>query len=562
MRLTLRDYQRDALARSNAAEMRGVRRQMIVAATGLGKTIMFAALAEARGGRTLILAHRDELVAQAAAKVLEVWPDVSVGIVKAERNEVHAQVVVASVQTLARPQRLAALAPEGGLFGDVEPFGLVVVDEAHHAAADTYRAILSHLRAGAPAEDLPDDPEFDVDPLPAGPLLLGVTATPDRGDGRGLDDLFDEVVATYDILWGIRSGYLSDLRGLRVTLDGLDLDDVKVTRGDYQAAAAGRALHDAGSAAAVVKAWHEHALDRPTLVFTPTVAQAEEHAATFIAAGVPAACVSAGTPLEDRRLILRAFAEGRIRVLCNCAVLTEGYDEPSVSCVVVARPTKSRALYAQMVGRGTRRHPDKADCLVLDVVGATAAHSLVTVPSLFGLDDVRARKAGDGSAGIAGLAHEQEAEAIRAGRLRAEEVELFATLRAGLAWVGTHVEGAPRRYVLSLGEHGTVVLANLTPGDDDGWAAQHQAAHGNRTLIRDVGMEIAQGVAEDFARTLPVGALVDPDASWRKRPPSEKHRNAARKWRLDPDRYATAGELSDAITARAARPRRKAKPRT
>lgn len=558
MRLTLRDYQRDALARVDAAEARGVRRQMIVAATGLGKTIMFAALAEARGGRTLILAHRDELVAQAVAKVLEVWPDAHVGVVKAERNEVHAQVVVASVQTLARPARLAGLNPTGGMFGDVEPFGLVVVDEAHHAAADTYRAILTHLRAGEPGGPA-DDPETIEDWLEPGPLLLGVTATPDRGDGRGLDDLFDEVVASYDILWGIRSGYLADLRGLRVTLDALNLDDVKVTRGDYQAGAAGRALHDAGSAAAVVRAWQEHAPGRPTLVFTPTVALAEEMAAEFVGAGVPSACVSAGTPLEDRRLILRAFAEGRVRVLTNCAVLTEGYDEPSVSCVVVARPTKSRALYAQMVGRGTRRHPDKTDCLVLDVVGATDAHSLVTIPSLFGLDEARARAAGDGTAGVAHLAHEQEQEGIRLGRIRAEEVELFTRLRSGLAWVGTHVEGAPRRYALSLGEQGTLVLAQLDPHNDEGWAVQHQTRdHGQRTLIRDASMEVCQGVGEDFARTLNVGALVNPDAPWRKRPPSAKHLAAAARWRIrNPEQYATAGELSDAITAVAARRKRK-----
>src|SRR5690606_22996282 len=230
VRVTLRPYQADALDRVAAAEARGVRRQLLVAATGLGKTVMFSALAERRGGRTLILAHRDELVAQAAAKVSEVWPDASVGVVKAERDEVHADVVVASVQTLARPARLERLCATYEdrrlLLGAAAPFGLVVIDEAHHAAAETYGRIITRLRAG--------DPD--------GPLLLGVTATPDRGDGQGLDGVFDEVVATYDVLWGIRSGYLADLRGIAVTLDGLDLSSVKVSRGDFQAGDAGRAL--------------------------------------------------------------------------------------------------------------------------------------------------------------------------------------------------------------------------------------------------------------------------------------------------------------------------------
>lgn len=538
MRVTLRPYQAEALDRVAAAEARGVRRQLLVAATGLGKTVMFCALAERRGGRTLILAHRDELVQQAAAKVAEVWPTADVGIVKAERDEVTAQVVVASVQTLARESRLerlvAAYEDDRLLLGHVDPFGLVVVDEAHHAAAESYRRILDRLRVG---ED-------------TGPLLLGVTATPDRGDGQGLDDLFDEVVAAYDILWGIRSGFLSDLRGIRVTLDDLDLSAVRVSRGDYQAGDAGRALQDAGSAPAVVRAWQEHAAGRPTLVFTPTVALAAEMAAEFVGAGITAAYVSGETPLDDRRRILADFAAGRISVLANCAVLTEGYDEPSVACVVIARPTKSRALYTQMVGRGTRRHPDKVDCLVLDVVGATAQHSLVTIPSLFGLPDAMAPRTSTDS--IATLAAEHEAEEIRLGRLRAEEVELFATLRAGLAWVPTHRDGDDRRrYVLSLGTDRRVVLFHVEPSTDEGWAVQVQSPDGAATLIRDVSMEMAQGVGEDWVRTHERDLrLVDPGASWRARRPSPRQRAAAAKWRLpNVDQYATAGELSDALTA-------------
>lgn len=537
MRVTLRPYQAEALDRVAAAEARGVRRQMLVAATGLGKTVMFCALAERRGGRTLILAHRDELVQQAAAKVAEVWPTADVGIVKAERDEVTAQVVVASVQTLARESRLerlvAAYEDDRLLLGHVDPFGLVIVDEAHHAAADSYRRILDRLRVG---ED-------------TGPLLLGVTATPDRGDGQGLDGLFDEVVAAYDVLWGIRSGYLSDLRGIRVTLDDLDLSAVRISRGDYQAGDAGRAMQDAGSAPAVVRSWVEHAAGRPTLVFTPTVALAAEMAAEFVGAGIRAAYVSGETPLDERRRILADFAAGRLTVLANCAVLTEGYDEPSVACVVIARPTKSRALYTQMVGRGTRRHPDKVDCLVLDVVGATAQHSLVTIPSLFGLPDAMAARTGTDS--VASLVAEHEAEEIRLGHLRAEEVELFATLRTGLAWVPTHQEGGQRRYVLSLGADRRVVLFHVKQDDPEGWAVQAQSPDGAATLIRDVSMEMAQGVGEDWVRTYERDLrLVDPAASWRARPPSRKQTAAAAKWRLpNIEQYATAGELSDALTA-------------
>ena len=556
LRLELRPYQAEALDLVTAAEARGVRAQLGVAATGLGKTVMFAALAERRGGRTLVLAHRDELVQQAAAKVAEVWPGVDIGIVKAELNMVTSTVVVASVQTLARPARLQALLDpieNPGLLSARDPFDLVVVDEAHHAAADTYRAVLDRLRAGHPAEPIPDAPEFDVDPLPAGPLLLGVTATPDRGDGKGLDDLFGEITFSYDMLWGIRSGYLSDLRGLRVQLEQLDLSKVRTTRGDYQAGDSARALIDADAPELIVKAWQEHASDRRTLVFTPTVGMAQDVAEEFHLAGVPSAYVSGGTPMDERRQILRDYSAGLVQVLVNCAVLTEGYDEPRTDCIVVARPTKSRALYAQMVGRGTRRHPDKADCLVLDVVGATG-HSLVTVPTLFGIDRPEyADRLGDGSAGAAALVDEFEQEQVRLGRMRAEDVELFAAMRAeGIAWVQIHAEGEElRRYHRPLGPDMPVVV--LAQRDPDRWTAGlwWPARNGHRevkrALVHLAPMELAQGVAEDYVRKHGPHHLVRADAPWRGRKPTPKQVAAAKRLGLNPAQFSTAGELSEAM---------------
>lgn len=545
MRVELRPYQHDALARTTQAEARGVLRQLGVAATGLGKTIMFAALARQRGGRALILVHRDELASQAVHKLVEVWPEQarSIGVVKAERNDVHAHVVVASVQTLARDARLRQLLDAAGgvsLLG-AGPFHTVIVDEAHHAAAPTYRKVIDGLRAGAPADG----------DLPAGPLLLGVTATPDRGDGKGLDDVFDEIVWSYDILWGIRSGFLSDVRGLRVTVDGLDLSNVRVSRGDFQAGDAARALDAADGASAVITAWKEHAADRRTLVFTPTVAFAETVAAGFRRAGVPAAAVSGETELDERRRILAAYSEGEVQVLVNCAVLTEGYDEPRTDCVVVARPTKSRALYTQMVGRGTRLHPDKTDCLVLDIVGATDVHSLVTVPSLFGVDDPKARKRlADATATAADVIADYERELVAAGRMRAEMADLFAKVRRdGIAWVASHRPGELHAYHRSLGPNrGTVFLVERAPGS---WLASFQpdGDTGGRVLIADAPMELAQGVAEDFVRKNGAGPLVNANARWRGEPPSRKQLWLARKLGVTVPAGATKGEVSDMIDA-------------
>lgn len=581
---TLRDWQETALDRIVAASDRGVRRQLGVAATGLGKTVLFVALIQRLGCRALILAHRDELIEQAAAKVEAMLPGVRVGRVKGKLNEVRADVVVASVQTLARTNRLAqvpthAWDPDEGsalftTFG--EPFDLVIVDEAHHAAADSYRRILDHLHAGhrgCPdattgvdhAHDRPAGPDEDggefglvVDPCPGppGPLLLGVTATADRGDGRGLDGVFDEVVFSYDIMWGIAAGYLCDLRGVAIEVDGLDLTGLKVSKGDYDQGQAGRLLTSSGAASVVADAWTTHAADRRTLVFTPTVAFAEEVAAEFVGRGVPAGVVTGAMDIDTRRATLAAFSRGDLQVLANCAVLTEGYDEPRVDCVVVARPTKSRGLYVQMVGRGTRIHPDKADCLILDVVGATATNDLVTVPSLFGLD--REPRARTGEAGVAQLVAEHAEEQLRLGRIRAEDVDLFRQVRARgkIAWVAVHTEGAAlRRYHRTLPDgKPTVVLAQRVEGADV-WTAGLLHRDGTKVgLMVDVPLETAQGHAEDYIRRHG-GNLVASTAAWRSRKPSPRQLAAAKRWGVDVDPAWTAGDLSDAIDRRAGRVR-------
>ena len=306
---------------------------------------------------------------------------------------------------------------------------------------------------------------------------------------------------TYDILWGIRAGYLSDLRGLSVEVDALDLDAVKVSRGDYQAGDAGAAMSAAGAPATIAAAVLEHAAERRTLVFTPTVQTAVETRDQMRHRGIRAEAVSGDMDLGERRSILRRFSTGEVQAVVNCMVLTEGYDEPRVDCVVVARPTKSRALYTQMIGRGTRRHPDKVDCLVLDVVGATAEHDLVTVPSLFGLPDRQRRKLSDGERGVADLVAEHERELIAAGRLKAEEVELFGQLREAMSWVPTHHEGERRRYTLGIGDDRLLVLAQLDADDPASWAVQLQGPDPDapkrrrlaRRLIDSATMETAQG---------------------------------------------------------------------
>lgn len=544
--IVLREYQEQILERVEAAEARGVRKQLVVAATGLGKSLVFTALARRRGGRALILAHRDELVNQAVATIRGWWPEIDVGIVKGTENDVRHHVVVASVQTLSRSRRmlelLAPFDPNGmTLLGRAEPFDLVICDEAHHVLADSWRFILDAVHAGEPD----------------GPLLVGVTATPDRGDGKGLGDVFEEIVATYDLLWGILNGYLCEIRGLRVKVKKLDLDKVKVSKGDYDQGQAGRALRDAGAEHVIYKAWAEHAPDRRTLVFTPTVETAQLVANEFAANGVAAAMVHAKTPQDERRQMLRDYAAGTIQVLANVGVLTEGFDAPRTDCVVISRPTKSRALFTQMVGRGTRLHPEKSDLLVLDVTGVSETLSLVTVPSLFGLSGEWAESMGNGGGLITSAVVGHQQEQIRLGEIKAAEVDLFHKVRAaGIAWITV-----PRKEALTYvrplppvekgGPHQPTVI--LVQRNADEWTAGLIHPDGKQsTLIGRVSMETAQGVAEDFVRSHAPRSMTDTDAEWRSRRPTPGLVAMARKWHVPIDKSWNMGELSDRLNARIA----------
>src|SRR5712664_1720906 len=399
MRLTPRPYQHEAVAALLAAAARGVQRPLLVLPTGTGKTIIFALLVQRRGGRALILAHRDELIQQAVDKLHLVDPTLALGVVQAERDEHTAPIVVASVQTLSRRPRLARLVPD---------FQTIVIDEAHHAPAPTYRRILEYCRA------------WRAD----GPLVVGVTATPERGDRQSLRQVFEGIVYQKTLVEMMQAGYLVDLRALQVLLQA-DFDTLRTQQGDFVEAELETLLLAANAPAQVLAAFQRHAADRKALLFTPTVALAYAMAATFRTAGIPAEALDGTTPLATRRAILRRLHTGETRVVANCAVLTAGFDEPSVDCIIIARPTQSAVLYQQMLGRGTRTYPGKTDCLVLDVVGVSTQHALHTAATLF---DCEARQLAQQSVLEILDTRERppEDEGAITGTLRSTPVDLFA----------------------------------------------------------------------------------------------------------------------------------------
>jgi superfamily II DNA or RNA helicase len=363
----LRDYQIKACERIWDAWKEGLRRPAVVLPTGAGKTVTFVELirqfvAGRTTSRAVVLVHREELAQQTVDKIRVMMPGVSVGVVKADRDETHTRVVVCSTQTLARKGRVERLAN----------VGLVVVDECHHYAAKTWKGVLERFGC------------FE----PQGPVTVGFTATLSRGDNVGLGTVWEDVVHQRSILAMIRDGHLCDLRSLSVEVDGLDLGTVaRKSGGDFADGSLSDALEASGAANVIADAYVKHAgngkgIMRQGVVFTPTVKFARRMVDAFEEAGVSAAVITGETSSEDRALIYKRYREGDVRVLCNCMVLTEGWDAPWAEVAVIARPTKSSGLYTQMVGRVLRTHPGKAGALVLDVCGSAKNVSLCTVADL------------------------------------------------------------------------------------------------------------------------------------------------------------------------------------
>jgi ATP-dependent helicase IRC3 len=248
--ITLRPYQEEAIEAINYASGAGIARPLVALPTGTGKTVIFSHLIDQRAGRSLVLAHRDELIRQTVDKLLLVNPDCAVGVVKAEENELFAPVVVGSVQTLSRPNRLEQMAPD---------FDTIIVDEAHHAPAPTYQRVMEYLGC------------FKSD----GPLTVGFTATPERADKVGLGEVWERIVYQKPLIDMIMSGYLSDLRAVRVSLQ-INLDQVHTRGGDFVESELESALLSADAPEHVVAVYQEHAVGRKALVFTPTVRVAHE----------------------------------------------------------------------------------------------------------------------------------------------------------------------------------------------------------------------------------------------------------------------------------------------
>lgn len=524
--LTLYPYQRRAVDAVTAAWAGGMRRPALSAATGSGKSVMLAKAIEESGERTLVIAHRKEIIDQLAERIKWVIDDADVGVVMADRNQPRHPVVVASIQTLANRRRLAQLGR----------FGLVVVDEAHHSVAPMYvntLRTLGVLQQGATK-------------------ALGVSATWDREDGKGFEHIYDEIVFEIGIEELIGSGHLCDLQAMVIETH-LDTTGLPSHDGDFNAEALSRRVVESDYADTLAHAVKTYAADRTSLVFAPNVRTAELFAETLRANGIDAVSVNGETPKDERDRIVADLRAGRIQAVTNVDVFTEGTDIPNVDAVVMGRPTRSRARYQQCLGRGLRTWPMKQNCLVLDLIGQAGRLKLQTAASLLGREDApkhvtsfrellaRPKPTGD--------TVEVKGALGRDFTQTAQPIELID--RTKLAWVQLESNA----FSLSAGGQGTLIM-RAAPDDTYTLTRYGRERSDTEEIARGLDIGYAQGIAERYVQDHEVSTLADPNARWRKRkePATEKQLHALGRWKIQHDPESiTKREASDLLGAAIAR---------
>lgn len=548
--MNLRPYQQQAIDAALAAKGRGVNRCLITMPTGVGKTLMAANLAQQfRGtGPVLFIAHRDELLQQTAKTFWGVDRNLRIGVEKGtSRAYGGCDVVLASVQSIGRKNstRLAWCRPR-----------VVFADEAHRALAATWLNCFQRFGCFRPD----------------GPLLVGLTATPKRLDRLNLQIVFQEHVYDYPLKQAIRDGYLVNVRGFRVKTT-IDLDDISVNAGDFAESELAKRVNVFARNEAAYRYWADVARERPTVAFCASVDHARDVERVYRQHGVRAETVWGAMPVFERRAALRRFAAGTTQVLANCDLLTEGYDHPALSCIVMLRPTQSWTRYVQAAGRALRLHPGKPDAIILDVVDNCKKHDLATVPALLDLPpdlDLEGHTLLEAADALeaqaeAGKAQREEPKKFSDLVTEMEEVNLLdspavdGTPHSRLAWVRL-VDGG---YYLSCGGAKAFRSARLSQDALGIWLLHLYEGKEQVQMVR-LGVEPKQvfnGADDVVLATWPESERLSlTKARWREVRPTPKQ--VALLTRLGVDqgviaRLESAGQASDLIDAHFAHQRRK-----
>ena len=367
--MKLRDYQLECLKIIEDKFSVGIRQQLVVLPTGAGKTVIFSELIKDKNLKTLVIAHRIELLEQAKDKITYAAPFIETGIFCGDRRCHDSQVTIASIQSAINCLDLLK----------EENYQLLIIDEAHHAAAKSYRKLIKYL--GFSKDDSNEK------------LLVGFTATPNRSDGRGLDEIFKEVVYHISIKKLVNRGYLVRPEGLHVTV-GIDLRSIQKQMGDFKKEQLQRVMLEEKAIDVVVRTIKTHASDRRGIVFTVNIQHSEILKERIKETGFTCESIHSRILLEDRQKHLKAFAKGEIQFVTNPMILTEGFDCPRADCMINAAPTLNRSLYVQKAGRVLRIHPEKISALLIDFGYTKKKHALRTAIDLFG--DAKMRKLMDG----------------------------------------------------------------------------------------------------------------------------------------------------------------------
>lgn len=526
MTRTLREHQQDAYDAVRKDWADGIVRTAVVHPTGLGKGDLIGKIAAdeaAAGGRVLILAHREEILDQLGKRAQAYNPAIPVGRVQGSRNETRRPITTAMIQTLARANRRARLAPPT----------LLIVDECHRVMSDSYLATLDW--AGS----------FK------GTRTLGLTATLVRGDRRGLGDVWQKVSHSLDIRWGVDNGWLTRPHGRVVVVDHMDLNKAKVSRGDYQDADLGEMVER--DVDQIVKEWHEHASDRCTVAFVPTVASAHALAQEFLNTGVTAEVVTGETKTDERQAMYARLHDGTTQILVNVHVLVEGWDEARVDCILMARPTRQPGVYVQAVGRGLRLYPGKESCLVLDVVGTSRTQKLTTLVDLSltveynrdALDDLPCEDCGYSpcECAVGDGPGEPVGRRKLLGPATYEDLDLLLET-SPFTWLSTYA-GRP---FLPAGDRIAVLWLDRKT---DLYRWGHCAAKGLDTdgkwLGEGLTLDQARQQAEAWAQREDA-SLSSRKAGWRRGPASEAQVAKARSLRIPEPELLGKAELSDSIS--------------
>lgn len=522
--LPLRDYQRQAL---DARAATGHQRSAIVLPTGAGKAVVLAHQSLEHGGRTLILVHTDELAQQALDKITKVAPGLDADIYMGTRKVLAKDVVVGGVLTVVRH------------LDKLGTFTNLIIDECHRSAAPSYLKIMRHLGVFTPG----------------GPQLTGYTATFGRSDERKLSTVYEGVAFARDISWMIRRQYLIPPVGRIVQVPDLDLAGVRTKAGEYDDAELGEALAESLAPELVAQAYLEHAAGRKAVGFAPTVAAAERFAQAFQAAGIPSEIVHGKLGKEERKLVLKRHRAGDFRVLWNCAVLVEGYDDPEIGCVIIG-PVKSRNRYQQMAGRGLRVDParpyEDQDCLLLGYAPTVLSHDL---RSIIDLSERPLKEAKDGKTLVeledeldAGEGVPDEAPTFYKGPVVVGEFDPLGRPSTRV-WLKTRggtyfVPSGKRNYVfiMEYPEPGRWTVCTLNLDEKRPRTSEHRGLPLDQALVW----------AEDLALELGVDLNTGRKAPWRKKPASEAMVSLARRLGLKVAMEGLAviekqGPLSDRI---------------